>query len=208
MFQHWDGIDRNWNPGGLWRPVRLYDTGRVRVDRFRVLCRDADSTRAHVLLYARLDSDDSRRVRIRTLVDGRPITETERSLASGLNDVSWNLDIDSPALWWPRTLGEQPLTEMSIEVMVDGQLSDRRRRRTGLREVAWNDWVCSVNGERLFLKGANLLPTPRWARRRQRRARSGATSNSRRKQGSTCSASTATSRHVRCTTRPTSWGSC
>ena len=25
--------------------------------------------------------------------------------------------------------------------------------------MAWNDWVCSINGERLFLKGANLLPT-------------------------------------------------
>ncbi len=28
-----------------------------------------------------------------------------------------------------------------------------------MREVAWNDWKCSVNGERLFLKGANLVPT-------------------------------------------------
>ena len=159
VFQHWDGIDRNWNPGGLWRPVRLYDTGPVRVDRFCVLCRDADSTRAHMLFYARLDCDDRRRVRVRTLVDGRPIAESERSLAGGLNDVSWNLDIENPALWWPRSLGDQPLTEMSIEVIVDGELSDRRKRRTGLREVAWNEWVCSVNGERLFLKGANLLPT-------------------------------------------------
>jgi beta-mannosidase len=159
VFQHWDGIDRNWNPGGIWRPVRVYDTGPVRVDRFRVLCRDADTTRAHVLLYARLDCDDRRRVRVRTLVGGRPIAESERSLAGGHNDVSWNLDIDNPALWWPRSLGDQPLTEMSIEVLVDGEVSDRRRRRTGLREVAWNDWVCSVNGERLFLKGANLLPT-------------------------------------------------
>jgi beta-mannosidase len=25
--------------------------------------------------------------------------------------------------------------------------------------VAWNDWVCTINGERMFLKGANLLPT-------------------------------------------------
>jgi beta-mannosidase len=159
VFQHWDGIDRNWNPGGIWRPVRLYDTGPVRVDRFRVLCRDADSTRAHVLFYARLECDDRRRVRVRTLVGGRPIAESERSLAGGHNDVSWNLDIDNPALWWPRSLGDQPLTEMSIEVLVDGEVSDRRRRRTGLREVAWNDWGCSVNGERLFLKGANLLPT-------------------------------------------------
>ena len=39
-----------YNPGGLWRPVRLYDTGPVRVDRLRVLCRDADARRAHLRL--------------------------------------------------------------------------------------------------------------------------------------------------------------
>ncbi len=31
--------------------------------------------------------------------------------------------------------------------------------RTGLREVAMHDWKLTVNGERLFAKGANLLPT-------------------------------------------------
>ena len=70
VFQHWDGIDRDWNPGGIWRPVHVYDTGPVRIDRFRVLCRDADETRAHVLLSARLDSDGRAAVTLRTLVDG------------------------------------------------------------------------------------------------------------------------------------------
>jgi beta-mannosidase len=31
--------------------------------------------------------------------------------------------------------------------------------RTGLREVGFSDWTFSVNGERLFVKGANLGPT-------------------------------------------------
>jgi beta-mannosidase len=159
VLQHWDGIDRTWNPGGLWRPVLVYDTGPVRVDRFRVLCRDADETRAHVLLSARLDSDGPRRAVLRTTVDGVLAFEQERRLAAGLNEVNWNLDIADPALWWPRSLGSQPLTTIGVEVVVDGAASDARARRTGLRVVAWNDWQCSVNGERLFLKGANLLPT-------------------------------------------------
>jgi beta-mannosidase len=159
IFQHWDGIDRNWNPGGLWRPVHVFDTGPVRVDRYRVLCRDADEARAHVLLTARLDSDRARTVTIRTLVDGNLMFDEERRLARGLNDVNWSLDIADPKLWWPRSLGDQPLTDIEIEVLVDGELSDRRLRRTGLRVVAWNNWSCSVNGERIFLKGANLLPT-------------------------------------------------
>jgi beta-mannosidase len=159
VFQHWDGIDRTWNPGGIWRPVRVHDTGPVRIDRFRVLCRDADETRAHVLMSARLDSDGPRRVTVRTIVDGRVMIEDERRLAGGLNDVTWNLDIADPRLWWPRSMGDQPLTTIGVEIVSDGISSDATERRTGLREVAWNDWSCSVNGERLFLKGANLLPT-------------------------------------------------
>src|SRR3954454_12030116 len=27
VFQHWDCIDPSWNPGGVWRPVRLERTG-------------------------------------------------------------------------------------------------------------------------------------------------------------------------------------
>jgi beta-mannosidase len=159
LFQHSEAVDRDWNPGGLWRSVLVYDTGPVKLDRLRVLCRDADESRAHVRLYARLDSDAARSVRLRTTADGAVIGETEHPLAAGTNEIEWALDLDRPRLWWPRALGPQPLTDIDVELLVEGEVSDRRSRRTGLREVAWSDWVCSINGERLFLKGANLLPT-------------------------------------------------
>ena len=139
--------------------MHVHDTGPVRIDRFRVLCRDADETRAHLLLTARLDSDRARSVRIRTTIDGDVMADADHHVAKGLNEVTWNLDVADPALWWPRSLGEQPLTDVVMEVLVDGESSDRHQRRTGFRVVAWNNWSCSVNGERLFLKGANLLPT-------------------------------------------------
>jgi beta-mannosidase len=96
---------------------------------------------------------------LRTTADGVVVGETEHPLAAGTNEIEWALDLDRPHLWWPRALGPQPLTDIDVEVLVEGEVSDSRSRRTGLREVAWNDWVCSINGERLFLKGANLLPT-------------------------------------------------
>ena len=60
LFQHSEAVDRDWNPGGLWRTVRVHDTGAGALDRLRVLCRDADESRAHLRLHARLDSDQRR----------------------------------------------------------------------------------------------------------------------------------------------------
>ena len=42
-----------------------------------------------------------------------------------------------------------------------GRVHDRRRFRIGFRSVAMRRWVLHVNGERLFAKGANLLPVRR-----------------------------------------------
>lgn len=150
---------RRWNPGGLWRPVRLEVTGPVRIDRCRVLCRDANDTRAHLRAAARLDSDAARSVRVRTLVDGAVLAEQDHSLAKGANEIAWNLDVAAPRLWWPWSMGEQPLSDVTVEVLVDGAPSHRTVRRTGFREIAMEDWTISVNGERLFTKGVNVGPS-------------------------------------------------
>ncbi len=159
VFQNWDAMDPTWNPGGIWRPVRIETTGPVRIDRLRVLCRDVNDTRAHLRLHARLDSDVARSAQIRTKVDGVLLDQHEQPLARGVNEVDWNLDINDPRLWWPWTLGEQELADIDVEICVDGEVSHDRRVRTGLREVVLQDWVFTVNGEPLFVKGANLAPT-------------------------------------------------
>jgi beta-mannosidase len=159
VLQQSNDMNAGWNPGGLWRPVHVYDTGPVRIDRVRVLCRDADSRRAHLRISARLDSDQQLPVKVRTLIDGVPTDEQDQVIAEGQNELEWNIDIVDPALWWPRALGDQPMVEIAVEVLIDDEVSDRRQRRTGLRQIVWDNWICSVNGEKLFLKGANLMPT-------------------------------------------------
>jgi len=152
-------IDPQWNPGGLWRPVHLLETGPVRIDRLRVLCRDANDVRAHLRVHARLDTDRQCSATVRTSVDGVVASEQLKPLAAGINEVDWDLDVTDPALWWPWSMGDQPLSLVEVEVLVDGEVSHTRSARTGLREVAVHDFVFSVNGEQLFVKGANLAPT-------------------------------------------------
>lgn len=158
VLQGWNGLPSGWNPGGLWRSVRMYDTGPVRIDRLRVLCRDADARRAHVVLSATFDSDASLDIVVVTSRNGEVVDEQRPTIAAGKNELGWSIDVRDPELWWPHELGDQPLNEFTVEVLVDDERSDQRMRRVGLRQIEWNDWVFSINGERLFLRGVNLMP--------------------------------------------------
>lgn len=160
-FQHCDAIDPSWNPGGIWQPVRLETTGPVRIEKLRVLCRDANADRADLQIVAQLDSDASQTVRIRTTVGDYTDREREQPLARGTNEVSWTLGVNNPTLWWPWSLGDAALTDVTVEVSVGHAVSHTVKRRVGFRQVSLNDWTFSVNGERLFVKGVNYSPTTR-----------------------------------------------
>jgi beta-mannosidase len=161
VFQHWDCLDPDWNPGGIWRPVRVTYTGPVRIARLRVLCREATAERAVVALRATLDSAGSRSVVLRTTIGGVD-HELAQPLADGANEVEWTVTVDTPALWWPRALGDAVLHDVAVRVHLDADegagASDERRLRLGLRHIRMRSWIASVNGERLFLKGANQGP--------------------------------------------------
>ena len=160
VFQHSDFLDPEWNPGGIWRPVRVEETGPVRISRLRTLCAEATPERALVSLRAALDAAEAGTVRIRTTLGGVD-HEQEQPVAAGENRVSWNVAVEQPDLWWPWSLGPQPLVDVAVSVFFDGaeEPSHERRLRTGLRQVRMHDFILTVNGERLFVKGSNQGPT-------------------------------------------------
>jgi beta-mannosidase len=171
VFQDGELLDHDWNPGGIWRPVRLEQSGPVRVRHWRVRCREVTEQAATLALRVVLDTAEAQSVELITKVvprrpdgqatslDGREHRRSQ-SLAAGENRVEWTVNIPHPARWWPRVLGDQPLYDVAVEVRTEsGGVSDRRQVHTGLRTVEMRNWITYVNGERLFLKGANLGPT-------------------------------------------------
>ena len=190
VFSHWDNLDPAWNPGGLWRPVHLVETGPVRITRRSVICTEATAEHGRLTVDLSLDAGgatgDGRRRRRRKdpatderTTEGDTHTPSARlaitvtgpsgsrlgdmtqdvTLAAGENHLSIPVDVDSPPLWWPRRLGDQPLVEVEVEVEVDGTRSDGFALRTAFREVRLDSWTFSVNGERIFVMGSNHGPT-------------------------------------------------
>jgi beta-mannosidase len=162
VFQHWDCFDPAWNPGGIWRPVSVVDTGPVRIDRLTTRCLEASDDRAVLAFVAHLDSAHAVDAHVRTTV-GAVDHGLDHTLAAGDNTVEWSVTVERPRLWWPHALGDAHLETVGVEVRLrdaaGSAVSDRRRFRTGLRSVRMRRWIMEVNGERLFLKGTNQGPT-------------------------------------------------
>ena len=162
VFSHWDALDPTWNPGGLWRPVRVVETGPVRLQRLRALCTEATEDRGRLRLELTLDAvAGPTPVRLHARLRGTGVELDAllgQTLAAGPNHLTWPLEVEHPPRWWPWRLGEQPLCELEVEVEVDGEPSDGRRLRTAFREIRHDHWRFHVNGERCFLMGSNQGP--------------------------------------------------
>ena len=71
VFQHWDCLDPDWNPGGIWRPVAIEGSGPVRITRLVTTCPEATNERAVLSLRATFDAAATTRVVLRTTVGDR-----------------------------------------------------------------------------------------------------------------------------------------
>ncbi len=167
VFQHSDSLDPEWNPGGIWRPVHLVETGSIRIASLRVRCAEATDDLARLHLTATLDAARPGAVELRTTVEGTEHRWTG-SVTWGINEVHWQVEVAAPPLWWPKALSPGGASPTLVDVVVEARPagggaspppSDVAVRRTGLRQVRMHRFILEVNGERLFLKGANHGPT-------------------------------------------------
>ncbi len=140
----------------------------VQMSSLRATCVEAGPKTAVVELSAGLDSAEALTVTLATQVHSSgggkiaAAVEKRQPLAVGANGVRWELVVTGPGLfWWPAGLGDQPLYDICVSIEAGGEQTFTKSLRTGLRQVREENLVWSVNGERIFLKGANLAPTRR-----------------------------------------------
>ena len=156
VWARWDGLAPDINPGGIFRAVEIVSSGGVRI---RSLGTTADSSgrgRARVELYAARARSTKLRGRVRPLGFEAPGSEVERdvSLEAGTNVVGVDFFLPRVRTWRTWDRGEQPLYELTLSC--DGETDSTR---FGARTVEMRDWQIYLNGERVFLRGINYLPT-------------------------------------------------
>jgi beta-mannosidase len=99
--------------------------------------------------------------------NGQNLARVAKAIASGANVLTVSDLRVEP--WWPNGAGPQNLYDVDVEVAgKDGRMCWSERIRVGFRRVEWRQcedapdgaepWICVVNGEPVFLQGANWVP--------------------------------------------------
>ena len=156
VWARWDGMPPHINPGGIFKEVSLVVDGGVRI---RSLAATADHTGrgvAHVDLYSRHSLRTRLVGRVRPLGFEAQGVEFERELQVEEGETRYEIGFRLPdvRVWSTWDRGEQPLYELILSCE-----RAEERTRFGASTVELRDWKVYLNGERIFLRGINYLPS-------------------------------------------------
>ena len=159
---------------GIWRGVSLLAFTCVRVK--DVLIRQDFAVSAIVgldvaVIAERFDPAMHLEVLVRVCYKGNILHEAREILSVDLTAL--HLNIKNPQLWWPAGLGDQPLYEVTVDVLAGRTCLEHVSRRIGLRlftvervgKKGKMDYRFSINRHPMFLKGASWLPADIYAAR-------------------------------------------
>lgn len=160
----------DWGPtlvtAGVWKPVRLESWDRARLAETRVSATLAGGD-GLIKVDARLARHgDTTPLRLIAEIGG--VTKTV-VIAADEDEVSFELALASPQLWWPHHLGAQPLYPMTLRLIGDGSddLLDAHERELGFRSLRLDTsadehgsaFTFVINDVPLFICGANWIST-------------------------------------------------
>jgi beta-galactosidase len=156
---------------GLYRPVYLTRKDRLAITDALLAGRPAGGgvmvtypyvsrarARLRVQTHVRNGYPDERELAVRVTVrglDGSAVARSSLPLSLGAGEdrqVTQELEIREPRLWSPAAPN---LYRLDCEVVAGGRIIDAETLRIGIRRIAIDEGGFALNGDRLFLRGAN-----------------------------------------------------
>ncbi len=158
----------DWGPrlvtSGIWRDVHFKGWNEATIKHVKSEIKQLDEKQAEVQLSIFTKGLDARQLKALITFDGADIS-TQR-IHEEADKMVYKVLVDQPKYWWPNGMGEQHLYNVNVELFANGTRKEQYATRIGLRQVELvqnadslgHSFYLTVNGEPIFLKGANYIP--------------------------------------------------
>ena len=162
----------DWGPitisSGIWKPIEIHSWNVAYVDHLTITPTVENGTPLFDLNVPVKGEVKSLSAVIRVLPAQGGVSILEQKLSIQGSAFVAAIEVPSAQIWHPRGRGEQPLYNVEFDLLdSDGNLLETHTKRVGFRKVeldtsaisdSKNLFAIKVNGERLWIRGANWIP--------------------------------------------------
>ncbi len=152
---------------GIWRDIEIISYNTARISDFNILQDHSQEGMVSLDVITNLESIEQENLtaKVQVELNGQVVAESEGNIVD--SQISTQLEIKNPELWWPNGMGEQTLYNVNVYLYDEkGNELDQDSKRIGLRTLKLvledDEWGQSfkfaANGVAFFAKGANWIP--------------------------------------------------
>lgn len=152
---------------GIFEPVKLVAWSGARIRNVFVYTDNITSSQAVIQVKSELESVTEDDYEIDIYVNDQQIDNSQPlKLKKGTQNYEAQVTIPNPELWWCNGMGKPAIYELTFVLRKNKKLFDQKKTTFGIRKIeftesndsAYNTPHLILNGQHVFIKGANYLP--------------------------------------------------
>lgn len=164
LFAGHPTLPKGFNPGGLWRPVRILSSGPAFIERWHLHTEELAGDEATLSLKLEVYAVRSAAINVQLQLtphkfDGQSYQQVfPLQLEKGTNQYEARFTLHGVRPWQTWDRGQPCLYQTSLTLQAAGATWDAQETLFGIRTFTLQNMIPYLNGQRLLVKGSNYLP--------------------------------------------------